>query len=104
MTVDAVTVDPAALAARPPVILLNGFQLVCTDDGSTLAASMDTFGQLAMLLQDDGAAVLYFNSCAYNDPSIEQLGALLGAYIAGLRYTDGRRSLRSILSPTAWAA
>jgi len=89
VTVDAVTVEPAAVAARPPVILLNGFQVVCTDDESTLTASMDTFGQLAMLLQGDGAAVFYFNNCTYGDISIEQLGGQLGAFIAGLRYTDG---------------
>lgn len=87
--VDAVTVQPAAVAARPPVILLNGFQALCTDNASTVTASADTFGQLATLLQDDGAAVLYFNNCSYGDISIEQLGAQLGVYIAGLRYTDG---------------
>lgn len=89
MTVDAVTLEPAVAAARPPVILLNGFQLVCSDTASTVAASSDTFGQLASLLQADGAAVLYFNNCAYGDISIEQLAAQLGIYIAGLRYTDG---------------
>src|SRR5581483_7048176 len=89
LTVDAVTVAPAATAARPPVILLNGFQLVCSDTASTLAASMDTFGQLYTLLQADGASVLYFNNCAYGDISIEQLAAQLGTYIASLRYTDG---------------
>jgi pimeloyl-ACP methyl ester carboxylesterase len=89
LTVDAVTVKAAAVAMRPPAILLNGFQLICTDDTSTLTASTGTFGQLATLLQDDGAPVLYFNNCAYGDISIEQLGGQLGAYIAGLRYTDG---------------
>lgn len=89
VTVGAVTVQAAAVAARPPVILLNGFQAICTDDASTLTASVDTFGQLATLLQEDGASVLYFNNCTYNDIPIEQLGAQLGVYIAGLRYTDG---------------
>jgi len=89
VTVDAVTVKHAAAAARPPVVLLNGFQLVCFDDASTLTGSQDTFGQLATLLQDDGASVLYFNNCAYGDKPIEQLGAQLGIYIAGLQYTDG---------------
>jgi len=89
VTVDAVTVEPAVVATRPPAILLNGFQVICTDYASTVAASADTFDQLATLLQDDGASVLYFNNCAYGDISIEQLGAQLGVYIAGLRYTDG---------------
>jgi len=35
ITVDAVTFTPEAVAARPPVILLNGFQLVCGDTAST---------------------------------------------------------------------
>lgn len=89
ITVDAVTVEAAAVAARPPVVLLNGFQVICTDDASTVAASADTFGQLATLLQDDGASVLYFNNCSYGDISIEQLAAQLAVYLAGLRYTDG---------------
>jgi len=89
LTVDAVTMPHATVPARPPVILLNGFQLVCTDTASTLVASQETFGQLATLLQADGASVLFFNNCAYGDISIEQLGGQLGAYIGGLHYTDG---------------
>src|ERR1017187_850943 len=90
VTVDAVTFSSAALAARPPVILLNGFQLICNDTASTLAASADTFGQLASLLQSDGAAVAFFNNCTYGEYiSIEQLAGQLNNYIAGLQYTDG---------------
>ena len=40
--VDAVTLAPAAIATRPPVILLNGFQVLCSDSASTLAASVNT--------------------------------------------------------------
>jgi hypothetical protein len=99
VTVDAVTVEPAAVISRPPVILLNGFQAICSDDASTVAASADTFGQLAALLQDDGASVLYFNNCSYGDISIEQLGSQLGSYIAGLRYTELRSNWKRIRSP-----
>jgi uncharacterized protein (TIGR03437 family) len=88
VTVDAVTVSPAA-TARIPVVLLNGFQLVCTNNASTVAASVDFFGQLASLLQSDGAPVVFFNNCTYHDISIEQLAGLLNNYIAGLQYTDG---------------
>jgi len=87
--VEAVTLAPATVAARPPVILLNGFQLVCGDTASTLAASVDTFGQLASLLQADGVGVAYFNNCTYGDISIEQLAGQLNNYLAGLHYTDG---------------
>src|SRR5579864_1133518 len=89
VTVDAVTFSRAAVAARPPVILLNGFQLICADTASTLAASVDTFGQLASLLQADGATVAYFNNCTYGDISIEQLAGQFNIYLTGLHYTDG---------------
>ena len=89
ITVDAVTFSPEAVAARPPVILLNGFQLVCGDTASTLTASVDTFGQLASLLQTDGVGVAYFNNCTYGNISIEQLAGQLNIYLAGLQYTDG---------------
>jgi uncharacterized protein (TIGR03437 family) len=70
---------------------MNGFQLSCTGStDSTLIGSQDTFGQMAALLQSDGASVTFFNNCAYgNDVAIEQLAAELGAYISALRYTDG---------------
>jgi len=89
VTVEAVTLPRAAVAARPPVILLNGFQLRCGNTASILAASVDTFGQLAALLQADGAPVVYFNNCTYGDVSIEQLAGQLNNYLLGLRYTDG---------------
>src|ERR1017187_6622413 len=84
MTVEAVSLSPAAIAARPPVILLNGFQLICGDTASTLAASVDTFSQLASLLQTDGVSVAYCNNCTYGDISIEQLAGQLNNYIATL--------------------
>jgi pimeloyl-ACP methyl ester carboxylesterase len=89
VTVDAVMVSAAATSARVPVILLNGFQLACSTTDSTVAASVGTFGQLAALLQSDGAPVLFFNNCSYGDISIEQLAGQLNAYINTLHYTDG---------------
>jgi pimeloyl-ACP methyl ester carboxylesterase len=90
MTVDGVTLSRPVLVSRPPVILLNGFQLSCSDTASTLAASADTFDQLATLLVADGVEVAYFNNCAYgSDASIEQLAGQLNNYIAALKYTDG---------------
>jgi pimeloyl-ACP methyl ester carboxylesterase len=89
VTVDAVKLSPAAIAARPPVILLNGFQPVCLDTASTVAASVDTFGQLASVLQTDGVGVAYFNNCFYGDIPIEQLAGQLNNYLAGLQFTDG---------------
>ena len=89
VTVEAVTVPAAATGSRVPVILLNGFQLVCSTTDSTVAASVGTFGQLASMLQSDGAPVLFFNNCFYGDITIEQLASHLNAYINSLQYTDG---------------
>jgi uncharacterized protein (TIGR03437 family) len=92
VTVDAMTVSAAAIQGRAPVILLNGWQASClfVNSASTVAASVETFGQLASLLQSDGAPVLSFNNCSYaGDPTIEQLGSYLNIFIAGLHYTDG---------------
>jgi uncharacterized protein (TIGR03437 family) len=88
LSVSPVTL-PKAATSRNPVILLNGFQLICTDSASTLAASVGTFGQMASLLQTDGAPVAFFNNCSYGDIPIEQLAAQLKTYLAGLTYTDG---------------
>lgn len=90
LVIDRVTI-PKSASGRVPVILMNGFQLSCEgDSGSSLADSQGTFGQLASLLQSDGAPVSFFNNCAYgSDVSIEQLAGELGAYIASITYTDG---------------
>jgi uncharacterized protein (TIGR03437 family) len=93
VTVNEMMVSAAATPGRVPVILLNGWQASClfVNPASTVAASMDTFGQLASLLQQyDGVPVLFFNNCSYPGvPSIEQLASYLNVYIAGLHYTDG---------------
>jgi uncharacterized protein (TIGR03437 family) len=86
VTVDAVTV-PRSAAGRPPVILLNGFQLVCGSQDSSLGTSSETFGGLANYLQAFGP-VLFFNNCIYQDVSIETLGSYLSSYLASLKYTD----------------
>ena len=88
LTVDAVTI-PKSPTGKTPVILLNGFQLICSTMDSSLAASTGTFGQLATLLQADEIPVAFFNNCAYGGVSIEQLAMQLAIYIAGLTYTDG---------------
>ena len=72
-----------------PVVLLNGWQAICTTTESTIAASVDTFGQLAYQLQDQGLPVAFFNNCSYGDIQIEALGAELGTFLNGLTYTDG---------------
>jgi uncharacterized protein (TIGR03437 family) len=88
LTVGSVVVSKS-LTGNPPIILLNGWQIFCgADTGSTLMDSTSTFGPMASLLEAS-ASVLFFNNCAYNDPTIEQLAGQLSVYIAGLTYTDG---------------
>ena len=90
MTVGPVVLSRPSRALSTPVILLNGFQLSCTDTASTVAASADSFDQLASLLQTEGLTVAYFNNCAYgSSANIEELAQQLSTYIAGLQYTDG---------------
>lgn len=85
VAVAAVTV-PKSPTGNPPVILMNGWQFNCANQGSTAADSAGTFGALASVL---GPSVLFFNNCAYRDIPIEQLAGQLAVYIAGLTYTDG---------------
>jgi hypothetical protein len=83
LTVNAVTITKSP-TGRTPVILLNGFQVICFNSESTIAASQDTFGQMAALLQADQVPVTFFNNCTYGDISIEQLAQQLSVYIGGL--------------------
>jgi hypothetical protein len=82
--------DPARApgngSLNPPVILMNGWQFNCTDQNSTVADSVGTFGAMASALSP---SVLFFNNCAYGDIPIEQLAGQLAPYIAGLTYPDG---------------
>ncbi|HLH41464.1 MAG TPA: hypothetical protein VKV74_00660 [Bryobacteraceae bacterium] len=90
LTVDTVTVE-ASSSGKPPVVLLNGFQLSCpANPDSTLASAASTFGQLPALLQSDGLSVVFFNNCVYGaGAAIESLAKQLGAYLGSLSYTDG---------------
>jgi pimeloyl-ACP methyl ester carboxylesterase len=90
LTVDAVTVGPPT-SGKPPVVLLNGFQLSCpTNPDSTLASAAGTFGQLPALLQSDGLSVVFFNNCVYGaGAAIEALATQLKSYLGSLTYTDG---------------
>jgi len=66
LTVNAVIV-PKPATGRPPVILLNGYQFLCTNYGSTVVDSQGTFGSMASYLAADLAPVLFFNNCAYGE-------------------------------------
>jgi uncharacterized protein (TIGR03437 family) len=70
---------------RPPVVLVNGFQIAC----DPTATSAGTFGNLQQYLTQDGAAVYFFNNCQYPGASIETLGQDFGKYLASLKNLDG---------------
>ncbi len=70
---------------RPPVVLVNGFQIAC----DPTASSSGTFGNLQQYLTQDGAAVYFFNNCQYPGASIETLGQDFGNYLASLKNLDG---------------
>ena len=91
VTVEPLLVSAASAGNSVPVILLNGWQVVCSNTESTVAGSRDTFGHLADLLQADGATVFFFNNCSYpHSASIEQLGIELGHFISNnVRNADG---------------
>lgn len=89
LTIEPMQLEPVASPGAVPVVLLNGWQAICTTTESTVAASVNTFGQLAYQLQDQGLPVAFFNNCFYGDIQIEDLGAELGTFLNSLTYTDG---------------
>jgi len=71
---------------KPPVIFLNGYESDCGN-----ASFKHTFGIADQALQANGQVSLFFNYCTVpGQPSIEDMGAALGAFLAGLRYEDGQ--------------
>src|SRR5947209_1399496 len=80
--------DPKAVprTGNPPVVFLNGFETNCGG-----ASFSNSFGIADQVLKSIGRASLFFNNCTVGgSPSIEQLGAAFGSFVAGLTYTDGQ--------------
>lgn len=70
------------LLARPPVILVDGYHLLC--DSTDLASTHD-FGELQARLEAEGVQVRFLGSCAASGkPPIETLGDALGKLIRDL--------------------
>jgi uncharacterized protein (TIGR03437 family) len=85
-----VVVDPLqpvpSIGTRPPVILLNGWQAICT------ASQMsDTFGDLRRILLAAGApAVYFFDNCVEGaNQKIEDLGNALAQVLNLIHYDTG---------------
>ena len=71
-----------AFAQRPPVILVDGYHLLCESDN---LVSTGDFGELEQRLRAEGVAVSFFGTCSFpGKPSIEELGNALGAAIRKL--------------------
>ncbi len=90
VVVDALPTVPAS-ATRPPVVLLNGWQTLYSNNCPVATNSSTTFGNLAQYLQSDGVPQVYFfDNCAEdaNQP-IETLGADLGKFLNSITYDDG---------------
>ncbi|MGA2594060.1 MAG: IPT/TIG domain-containing protein [Bryobacteraceae bacterium] len=78
-------------AIRPPVVLLNGWELGFTGTCPIATSSSDTFGNLASYLVTDGVPdVFLFDNCV-EDPggAIETLGNDLGVFLTSIKYASG---------------
>lgn len=90
-----VTVQPRLTvptgSSRPPVVLLNGWEIGFTDTCPVAAGASDDFGNLAQYLLADGVpTVFFFDNCA-EDPgqTVEVLGNDLAAALSSIKYSDG---------------
>ncbi|HXA68399.1 MAG TPA: hypothetical protein VNV82_24770 [Bryobacteraceae bacterium] len=73
------------LTSKPPVVFINGFELVCSGESFS-----NTFGSADQVLQANGEVSLFFNICSVSGtPTIEDLGAALGSFLANLHYVGG---------------
>ena len=90
VVVDQLPTVPAS-ATRPPVVLLNGWQTLYTNNCPVATSSSTTFGNLAQYLQSDGVPQVYFfDNCSEdaNQP-IETLAADLSKFLNSITYDDG---------------
>jgi len=78
-------------STRPPVVLLNGWEIGFTNSCPISSSSADTFGNLAAYLVSDGVPIVYlFDNCV-EDPNqpIEVLGNDLGTFLNSIQYDTG---------------
>ncbi len=72
---------------NPPVVFLDGYQATCPGSFN------GTFGSADKTLQAAAIASVFFDNCtvtvASGKPTIEAVAGAFGAFLAGLRYTDG---------------
>ncbi|MCU1339191.1 MAG: Peptidase flavivirus helicase [Bryobacterales bacterium] len=71
-----------AAGQRPPVLLVDGYHLLCQKDN---LSSQHDFGELEQRLNAEGVRTAFFATCSVSGrPSIEDLGNTLGAAIRSL--------------------
>jgi len=71
--------------ALPPVVFINGYQF----EGCP-ATFAGTFGLADQVLQANGEASLFFDTCSLpSTASIEDLAGAFATFLSGLKYTDG---------------
>jgi uncharacterized protein (TIGR03437 family) len=78
-------------STRPPVVLLNGWEVGFTNACPISSSSTDTFGNLASYLVSDGVPIVYlFDNCV-EDPNqpIESLANDLGTFLNSIQYDTG---------------
>ena len=76
---------PVPHTALPPVVFINGYQF----EGCP-ATFTGTFGIADQVLQANGEASLFFDTCSLaSTASIEDLAAAFSTFLSGLKYTDG---------------
>jgi uncharacterized protein (TIGR03437 family) len=78
-------------STRPPVVLLNGWEIGFANACPVANSSSDTFGNLAQYLVSDGVPVVYLFDNCLEDPgqSVEVLGNDLGAFLKTIKYDTG---------------
>lgn len=78
--------SPVPTTTLPPVVFINGYQF----EGCP-ATFAGTFGIADQVLEANGQVSLFFDTCSLpSGATIEDLGAALGKFLAGLQYTNGQ--------------
>jgi uncharacterized protein (TIGR03437 family) len=78
-------------STRPPVVLLNGWELGWSGTCPVATTSQTDFGNLAQYLVSDGVPVVYlFDNCAQDaGQPIETLAGDLNTFLNNIKYDDG---------------
>jgi len=104
LTLFVILASASAFAGRPPVVLVDGYHLLCQSEN---LSSVHYFGELEARFHTQGIQVFFFGTCQYRGkPPIQELGNALGATIRNINaaqvdvisYSLGGLVVRSYLS------